>query len=138
MAMHHVFGAPDPRCRYTPVHSVYALLLNAQGCLALTPGSLPGTALPASEQAEQTLQSYLQQDYTLDVRILWHLANTESYSPPAAARLEHSAFYLAELEAPAAMPPEHLQWLAPPAALAQLPDGPQRWAIERFSPYLTP
>jgi hypothetical protein len=137
MAMHHVFGAPDPQRRYTPVHSAYALLLNAQGCLALTTGSLPGTALPAPEQAEQRLQAYLQQDYTLDVRILWHLATTESYSQPAAARLEHSAFYLAELEEPAGTA-EQLQWLAPPAALAQLPDGPQRWAIERFSPYLTP
>lgn len=138
MAMHHVFGAPDPGRRYTPVHSVYALLLNAQGCLALTPGSLPGTPLPDPEQAEQKLQVYLQQDYTLDVRILWHLANTEAYSSAEAARLDHSAFYLAELDSPAESPATSLQWLAPPAAMAQLPDGPQRWAIERFSPYLTP
>lgn len=139
MAMHRVFGAADPSRDYTQEHSVYALLLNAQGCLALREMQLLGCLQTRSAEAELLLLAHLQQQYQLDARILWHLAETETYLDTADGQgfLQFSSFYLAELERPAAFS-QALQWLTPATALSQLPEGRHRWVIEHFSPYLIP
>lgn len=138
------FGAQDARREYSLRPSVYALLLDEQGLLAVvqTPNGafLPGGGIEKGESASEALLREIREETGHDAHLLWELAEADQYVDSRRkfkGYLKRSLFFLAELDRVENAQPEfELLWLPPTQAQSTLLYESQKWVIKRFAPYL--
>lgn len=153
MPIQEIFGAPEPQREYRLRPSVYAILINPEGQIALVQAVsqtgpryfLPGGGLEQNERPEEALLREIHEETGYGAHILWHLAAADQYVPaqnPAQGWLKRSQFYLAETDGPPETEGEYpVLWLNPDEAQEKLNQNGSHqshgWVLSRFSPYLT-
>lgn len=138
MPLQTAFGDYRPDCQYQLRPSVYALLLDTAGCLAVVeaPGGyfLPGGGIEAGESAQDAVLREIGEETGQGAHLLWHLAEADQYIDDW---LKRSSFYLAELDPePDGRGEYRVHWLSPERAVGQLTYESHRWMVEHFAPYL--
>lgn len=138
MPLQTSFGNQEPERQYQLRPSVYALLLDEQGCLAVVEAPegffLPGGGIEAGESAQEAVLREIGEETGQGAHLLWHLAEADQYID---TWLKRSSFYLAELDPePEAQGEFLVHWLIPEQAQARLTYESHRWMVERFAPYL--
>ncbi|PKL76742.1 MAG: hypothetical protein CVV27_08735 [Candidatus Melainabacteria bacterium HGW-Melainabacteria-1] len=139
MPLETSFGTCEPDRDYQLRPSVYALLLDQMGHLAVVEAGeghyfLPGGGIEAGESASEAVLREISEETGQGAHLLWHLAEADQYIGPW---LKRSSFYLAELDPePGAQGEYTVHWLSPEQAQTRLSYESHRWMVERFAVYL--